>query len=35
MVRMGAGEVYIGFWWGDLMERNHLEYLCEMGIILK
>ena len=20
------GEVYTGFWWGNLRERNHLEY---------
>jgi hypothetical protein len=23
--RMGRGEVYTGFWWGNLMERDHLE----------
>ena len=22
---MGRGEVYTGFWWGNLRERNHLE----------
>jgi hypothetical protein len=21
----GRGEVYTGFWWGSLKERNHLE----------
>jgi hypothetical protein len=21
----GRGEVYTGFWWGDLRERDHLE----------
>jgi hypothetical protein len=21
----GTGEVHIGFWWGDMMERDHLE----------
>jgi hypothetical protein len=21
----GTGEVHIGFWWRDLMERDHLE----------
>jgi hypothetical protein len=20
--------VYTGFWWGNLRERDHLEYLC-------
>jgi len=22
---MGKGEVYTGFWWGNLRERDHLE----------
>jgi hypothetical protein len=21
---MGGGETYTGFWWGNLMERDHL-----------
>jgi hypothetical protein len=30
------GEVHTGFWWGDLMDRNHLEGLGVNGrIILK
>jgi hypothetical protein len=24
---MGIGEVYTGFWWGNLRERDHLEDL--------
>jgi hypothetical protein len=32
----GAGEVHIGFWWGDLMERAHFEDLgIEERIIIK
>jgi len=32
----GTGEVYSGFWWGDLRERGHLEGLDIDGkIILK
>ena len=22
----GIGEVYTGFWWGHVRERDHLEY---------
>jgi hypothetical protein len=22
---LGTGEVHTGFWWGDLMERDHME----------
>jgi hypothetical protein len=30
------GDVHIGFWWGDLRERNHLEHISIDGrIILK
>jgi len=25
VTRKGRGEVYTGFWWGSLKERNHLE----------
>ena len=25
VARMGRGEVYTGFWWGNLSERDHLE----------
>jgi hypothetical protein len=33
---MGRGEVYTGFWWGNLRERDHLEDLDVDGrIILK
>jgi hypothetical protein len=32
----GTGEEHIGFWWGDLMERDHLEDLgIDWKIILK
>jgi len=30
-----TGEVRTGFWWGDLMERDHLENLSIDRIILK
>jgi hypothetical protein len=30
----GIGEVYTGCWWGDLMERDHLEYLRVDGRII-
>jgi hypothetical protein len=25
VTRTGRGEVHTGFWWGNLMERDHLE----------
>jgi hypothetical protein len=25
VVHMGRGEVYTGFWWGNLRERDHSE----------
>ena len=25
VARMGRGEAYTGFWWGNLRERDHLE----------
>jgi hypothetical protein len=32
----GTGKVLTGFWWGDLVEREHLEDLGVIGsIILK
>ena len=32
----GTGEMHIGFWWGDLRERDHMEDLGLDGrIILK
>ena len=30
----GTGDVHIIFWWGDLMERDHLEDLCVDGRII-
>jgi hypothetical protein len=34
--RIGKKRVYIGFWWGKLKERRHLQDLCVDGrIILK
>ena len=36
VARMGRGEVYTGFWWGNLRERDHLEYPgLDERIILK
>jgi hypothetical protein len=33
---MGEGEVHTGFWWGDLMEGNHLDVLrIDTKIIIK
>jgi hypothetical protein len=26
VARMGLGEAYTGFWWGNMRERDHLEY---------
>jgi hypothetical protein len=32
----GRGEVYTGFWWGDLRKEDHLEYPgIDERIILK
>ena len=28
----GTGEVYIGFWWGNLRERTHLE---DPGLVVR
>jgi len=28
-----GGEVYTGFWWGNVRERDHLEDLCVDGRI--
>jgi len=25
VARVGSGEMYTGFWWGNLGERDHLE----------
>jgi hypothetical protein len=30
----GGGEVYAGFWWGNLRERDHLEDLGVDGRII-
>ena len=32
VLRMGRGEVYTSFWWGNLRERDHLE---DMGVDLR
>jgi len=31
---MGRAEVYKGFWWGILRERDHLEEQCVDGWII-
>jgi hypothetical protein len=33
--RIGRRELHIGFWWGNLRERDHLEDLGVHGIIFK
>jgi hypothetical protein len=36
VARMRKGEVHIGFWWGNLRERDHLKDLGIDGrVILK
>jgi hypothetical protein len=32
ILRWGRGEAYRGFWWGNLMERDHLA--CVYGRII-
>ena len=34
VAHMGRAEVYTGFWWGNLRERNHLEDLDIDGKII-
>jgi hypothetical protein len=34
VARMGRGEVYTGFWWGNMRERVHLEELGVDGCII-
>lgn len=31
----GKTEIPIGFWWGDVKQREHLEDLCLDGRIIK
>jgi len=36
VARMGIGEAFTGFWWGNLRERDHLgDQAAEGRIILK
>jgi len=30
----GAGDVYTGFWWGNLRERDHLQHTGVEGRII-
>jgi hypothetical protein len=30
----GSGEVYTGFWWGNLKEKDHLEHPGRDGTII-
>ena len=34
VARIGRGEVHIGFWWGNLRERDHLEDLGVDAIVI-
>jgi hypothetical protein len=34
VARMGRGEVYTGFWWGNLRERDRLDYPGVYGKII-
>ena len=34
VARMGRGEVYTGFWWGNQREKDHLEYRGINGRII-
>ena len=34
VARMGRGEAYIGFWWGNLRDRDHLEIPSVYGRII-
>jgi hypothetical protein len=35
VARMGRGKLYTGLWWGNLSERDHLQYTGIWGIVLK
>jgi hypothetical protein len=34
VAHMGKGEMYAGVWWGNLRERDHLEYPVVYGRII-
>jgi hypothetical protein len=34
VARLGRGEVFTGFWWGNLRERDHLEDPGVDGVII-